>query len=164
MKKWPIYILLFSALVFFITIFGSKMYESNEEKNKNPSFANERVIDLHKSEQKNLDSVKEFKKDITEFSLSSLFVKNGAVSIDSDVSSYDDAGERRLHHADQAYNAIKDQIFVPNGAKIIVRENDNQILVMFDSQLPEGSLGSHYAAKVFLDSKTGEVINVISAP
>ena len=62
-----------------------------------------------------------------------------------------------------AYAALRGKMKIPNDAKIIVEEGElqDEAVVIFDSRLLKDHRGSDFAAKVFLNKKSGAVRQVL---
>lgn len=73
------------------------------------------------------------------------------------------AEEEEMKIINKAFEAIRDTISVPEGAKVLIQLEKDRYIVIFDNRLPEGVFGGDYSAKVTIDAKSGEILEILGS-
>ena len=111
----------------------------------------------------NQEKVKEYQALLEQFSKSNYRVEKGKVIKEFKEKKLSTNETKEMKIIDKVFATLKGRIKVPEGAKIVIQEKGDQSVVIFENKLPKGTLGGDYSAKVTIDSKSGEILEILGS-
>lgn len=107
------------------------------------------------------EKIKSYKNLMKKFAESNYAVINGKVAKVSQGPALTSIQTEEMEIANKALNVLKGKISVPEGAKTTIQLDEGHYVIVFENKLPEGTRGGDYSAKVVIDSKTGEILEIL---
>lgn len=111
----------------------------------------------------NLKKTKAYSELLEKLSKSNYKIVKGKVLRESEKINSSSIEEKEIKIINNALEAIKGKILIPEDAKVFVQSEDTCYVVIFENKLPEGVRGGDYSARVTIDSKSGEILEILGS-
>lgn len=144
-------IIIYLSALFLLTA-GCSRDESTTAPAEESTESQERIVEM--PDRLSLQELRQ------EFSRSNLIFRDGQI-IRQDDSLHSDSDEiRKLEIAQKAYSLAEGRLAVPEGAKVIVREEDgSNTAVIFENRLPPGTRGVS-SVRLIIDPESGDLLGI----